>query len=147
VTDWKAKVKGGLSELGDRLASNFEQVKCPSCEEWISRGDYQYLRYCPRCETDLECFEAQQAQEEERRNAFIQTAKRLGVSTEGKTLEEISDEIVRSQGQEGPASQAVVREVYKEREVIREIVKIRCRHCGTLFEEKLDRCPHCGAGP
>jgi len=35
-------------------------------------------------------------------------------------------------------------EVVKEREVIREIVKIRCRYCGQLYEEKLDRCPHCG---
>lgn len=35
-------------------------------------------------------------------------------------------------------------EVVKEREVIREIVKVRCRYCGQLFEEKLDRCPHCG---
>jgi len=34
--------------------------------------------------------------------------------------------------------------VVKEREVIREIVKIRCRYCGQLYEEKLDRCPHCG---
>ena len=42
-------------------------------------------------------------------------------------------------------AQPVTREVYKEREIIREIVKIRCRNCGTLFEEKLNRCPHCGA--
>jgi len=35
----------------------------------------------------------------------------------------------------------------KEREVIkeREIVKIRCRYCGKLFDERLDKCPHCGA--
>jgi rubrerythrin len=45
-------------------------------------------------------------------------------------------------------SEPIAKEVYREREVItREIVKIRCRHCGTLFEEKQDRCPHCGAGP
>ena len=43
--------------------------------------------------------------------------------------------------------QPVTREIYKEREIIREIVKIRCRNCGTLFEEKLNRCPHCGAPP
>jgi len=42
--------------------------------------------------------------------------------------------------------QPVAKEVYREREtIIREIVKIRCRNCGTLFEEKMDRCPHCGA--
>jgi len=34
--------------------------------------------------------------------------------------------------------------VVKEREIIREIVKIRCPYCGHLYEEKLDRCPHCG---
>ena len=43
--------------------------------------------------------------------------------------------------------QPTAREIYKEREIIREIVKIRCRNCGTLFEEKGNRCPHCGAPP
>jgi hypothetical protein len=32
----------------------------------------------------------------------------------------------------------------KEREVIREIVKVRCSHCGNLYDERQDRCPHCG---
>jgi len=32
------------------------------------------------------------------------------------------------------------------REVLiqREIVKIRCHYCGNLFDERLDKCPHCG---
>lgn len=33
----------------------------------------------------------------------------------------------------------------REKETIREIVKVRCRHCGSLCLETLDRCPHCGA--
>lgn len=32
----------------------------------------------------------------------------------------------------------------KERETIREIVKIRCQYCGNLYDEKDDKCPHCG---
>ena len=35
--------------------------------------------------------------------------------------------------------------VTREREIIKEIVKIRCRYCGKLYPERLDRCPHCGA--
>jgi len=32
-----------------------------------------------------------------------------------------------------------------EREtVIKEIVKVRCRYCGQLFDSTLDKCPHCG---
>jgi hypothetical protein len=27
----------------------------------------------------------------------------------------------------------------------RHVVKIRCRHCGTLSDERQDRCPSCGA--
>jgi hypothetical protein len=27
----------------------------------------------------------------------------------------------------------------------RQVVKIRCRHCGTLSDERNDRCPSCGA--
>ena len=35
-------------------------------------------------------------------------------------------------------------QVVKEREIVREIVKIRCSYCGNLYDEKLDKCPHCG---
>jgi hypothetical protein len=31
-----------------------------------------------------------------------------------------------------------------EREIIREIVKIRCPYCGNLYDETEDKCPHCG---
>ncbi len=34
--------------------------------------------------------------------------------------------------------------VVKEREIIREIVKIRCPYCNNLYEEKYDKCPYCG---
>ncbi len=43
------------------------------------------------------------------------------------------------------APPTTTKEIYREREIIRETVKIRCRHCGTVFEERLDKCPHCGA--
>lgn len=36
--------------------------------------------------------------------------------------------------------------IIREKEIIREIVKIRCRHCGNLYLETLDKCPSCGAG-
>jgi hypothetical protein len=41
----------------------------------------------------------------------------------------------------GPGNSSVV----KEKEIIREIVKIRCSYCGNLYDETLDKCPHCGA--
>ncbi len=34
--------------------------------------------------------------------------------------------------------------VVKEKEIIREIVKIRCPYCNNLYDEKHDKCPHCG---
>jgi len=34
--------------------------------------------------------------------------------------------------------------VVKEREIIREIIKISCPYCNNLYEEKYDKCPHCG---
>ena len=34
--------------------------------------------------------------------------------------------------------------VVKEREIIKEIVKIRCSYLGNLYDEKYDKCPHCG---
>jgi DNA-directed RNA polymerase subunit RPC12/RpoP len=32
----------------------------------------------------------------------------------------------------------------KEREIIREIIKIRCPYCNNLYDERYDNCPHCG---
>lgn len=34
--------------------------------------------------------------------------------------------------------------VIKEKIIIKEVVKIKCRYCNTLFEQSLSRCPHCG---
>jgi hypothetical protein len=34
--------------------------------------------------------------------------------------------------------------VVKEREIIREVVKIRCPYCGSLYDETEDKCPNCG---
>ncbi len=34
--------------------------------------------------------------------------------------------------------------VVKEREIIREVIKIRCPYCNNLYAEKYDNCPHCG---
>jgi heme/copper-type cytochrome/quinol oxidase subunit 2 len=31
------------------------------------------------------------------------------------------------------------------KEIIREIVKIRCPYCGNLYDETEDKCPTCGA--
>jgi hypothetical protein len=35
--------------------------------------------------------------------------------------------------------------VIREKEIIREVVKIRCSYCGTLYDENLGKCPNCGA--
>jgi hypothetical protein len=35
--------------------------------------------------------------------------------------------------------------VVKERIIIRESVKLRCRYCGNLYDQGMNRCPHCGA--
>jgi Na+/H+ antiporter NhaC len=32
-----------------------------------------------------------------------------------------------------------------EKEIIREIVKIRCPYCGNLYDEGQNKCPTCGA--
>jgi uncharacterized membrane protein len=34
--------------------------------------------------------------------------------------------------------------VIKEREIIKEIVKIRCPYCNSLYDETEDKCPNCG---
>jgi hypothetical protein len=36
-------------------------------------------------------------------------------------------------------------QVVREKEIIREVVKIRCSYCGSIYDENLDKCPNCGA--
>jgi rRNA maturation endonuclease Nob1 len=92
-------------------------MECANCGERIYYYAYKYEENCPHCGTEI-------PRETEEQPTTLPTAA------------------------EQPTAPSIpTKEVYREREVItREIVKIRCRHCGTLFEEKLDRCPHCGAG-
>lgn len=40
--------------------------------------------------------------------------------------------------------QPVTREIIREKEIIREIVKVRCRNCGHLYDERDNKCPNCG---
>jgi RNA polymerase subunit RPABC4/transcription elongation factor Spt4 len=42
----------------------------------------------------------------------------------------------------GADTRARAKEIMKEKEVI---VKIRCAYCNNLYNETLDKCPHCGA--
>jgi hypothetical protein len=44
-----------------------------------------------------------------------------------------------------PVQQQPLQIVYKEKETIREIVKVRCEYCGTLVDITSSRCPSCGA--
>ena len=36
-------------------------------------------------------------------------------------------------------------QVIKEKEIIKEVVKIKCPYCGALVDQGVDRCPNCGA--
>jgi len=43
-----------------------------------------------------------------------------------------------------PEQKEIVPTVIKEREIIKEIVKIRCSYCNNLYNETEDKCPNCG---
>lgn len=53
-------------------------------------------------------------------------------------VEELKSRIGATEITEGETS---VKEIIKETQVI---VKIRCRYCSQLYDEALDKCPHCG---
>ena len=52
--------------------------------------------------------------------------------------------IIKTRGEIGWQTASANPPVVKEKEIIREIVKIRCPYCGNLYDEKFDKCPHCG---
>ena len=46
--------------------------------------------------------------------------------------------------QEQIPQESIPQQTIKERVVIREIVKIKCRYCGSLYVQTSDMCPNCG---
>jgi hypothetical protein len=36
-------------------------------------------------------------------------------------------------------------QVIKEKIIVKEVIKIKCPYCGTIYEHSHTRCPHCGA--
>lgn len=49
-----------------------------------------------------------------------------------------------AKGWKSPEQREGVQAVIKEREIIKEIVKIRCPYCNNLYNEIEDKCPNCG---
>jgi len=43
-----------------------------------------------------------------------------------------------------PEQQERMPTVIREREIVKEIVKIRCPYCNNLYDETIDKCPNCG---
>jgi hypothetical protein len=39
----------------------------------------------------------------------------------------------------------LVNQVIKEKIIVKEVIKIKCPYCGTIYEHSHTRCPHCGA--
>jgi len=50
-------------------------------------------------------------------------------------------QILRSRNIRQPET---IQNIIKEREIIKEIVKIRCQYCNNLYDETEEKCPHCG---
>jgi hypothetical protein len=44
-----------------------------------------------------------------------------------------------------PQTQNPPPQIIKEKEIIKEVVKVKCPYCGALVDQGVDRCPHCGA--
>ena len=40
-----------------------------------------------------------------------------------------------------PTEKKITKEIIREKEVI---IKIRCQYCSHVYDETLDKCPHCG---
>lgn len=53
---------------------------------------------------------------------------------------------IKSMGEAAISANSGNQPVVREKEIIREIVKIRCPYCKNLYDEQLDKCPNCGAG-
>jgi len=81
----------------------------------------------------------------------LQGAQLINASVDGKGNEllqkEHKPEFWQAMGLKGhkALSSEKQEKVVKEREVIREIVKIRCPYCHKLYDESQDKCPNCGA--
>jgi len=78
--------------------------------------------------------------QEQRAQGHIQFIDNTGVERWG------TPEQVRQWKREEEEHEMRKKGVLVEREtIIREVVKVRCRYCGKLYDEGLDKCPHCAA--
>jgi hypothetical protein len=134
------KAKKALGDAWDDALGN--EYGCWNCYFRAPAAEFRRLERCPVCGTSFLT-----ETENEEPDTLVATARRLGIDPEGKTRKQIQDEILALPPKTGvEVSQPGIKEVFREREIItREIVKIRCRHCSRLFEEKSNYCPHCGA--
>ena len=72
---------------------------------------------------------------------------KAGEETEKHKIERLFEELKSRIGATDISAVKEEREV-KETEIIREkevSVKVRCPYCHNLYDETLDKCPHCGA--
>ena len=58
-----------------------------------------------------------------------------------KLMEETGHILVLQPERQQPAA---AQPIVKEKEIIREIIMIRCQYCGTRYDEHLSNCPKCG---
>lgn len=65
---------------------------------------------------------------------------RMAYAAEVRRFEDEAAEAARQRVATGEANPAVVREV-----VIKEVVRIPCKFCGSLIENTARKCPDCGA--
>jgi hypothetical protein len=88
-------------------------------------------RLFPRSEKDLEI-----KLEKDHINIFY-----TSLSSSINSLKEDKGTISNNENQVKSDDEKVV----KERIIIRESVKLRCRYCGNLYDQGMNKCPHCGA--
>lgn len=73
--------------------------------------------------------------------AIAQYNEAISINPSAKTYADMLE--VAKEAMKGAAGGT--KKVIHEKEIIKEIVKVPCRYCGTLIENTSERCPSCGA--
>jgi len=115
-----------------------EEMYCANCY-WKVQKEYEKKKTCEDCVY----FKEEVCEKTGRRlapaiigfNSYFVEAENCGNLTEEANADSVDLEV---------PSGTIFKEVIRETKVI---VKVRCSYCKNLYNETLDKCPHCGARP
>ncbi len=140
----KDKNKGNLLDV---TLKGTQALVCADCYSKL-REEYRHAKTCENCGywKDEFCKKLKKPLQPDTVIGYTDFFARAESCEHYITAEEYQRMRARARKAVKDEKENEEKQAVKEKEVIKEkiIVKIRCSYCRNLYDETLDKCPHCG---